>query len=344
MTETGERAGIACVGNWIIDHVKTISTWPQEDTLASILAEERGTGGSAYNVLVDLARFHAGVPLYGIGLVGDDADGEFIIDDCYRHGIDAFWLQKTTDAPTAYTDVMTVKSTGRRTFFHQRGANALLKPEHVPVIKLPCKVVNIGYLLLLDGLDSEDAQYGTVGARLLADLRSQGMTTSIDVVSEDSDRFERIVTPALRQTDCCVINEIEAGRTVGRELRPGGKLDRRAMEEVACQLIERGVGLLAIVHAPELSVAATRSGKTVRQPSLALPDDFIAGTAGAGDAFLAGVLLGLHADWPLDETLRFATAAAASCLRHPTTTGGVGTEHEIHALLEEFPFREDGDG
>ena len=62
------RTGIAAGGNWIIDHVKIIDTWPAPQTLANILAEQRGTGGAAYNVLVDLAVFGVGLELAGFGV------------------------------------------------------------------------------------------------------------------------------------------------------------------------------------------------------------------------------------------------------------------------------------
>ena len=45
------------------------------------------------------------------------------------------------------------------------------------------------------------------------------MKTSVDVVSEDSDRFARIVTPALKYVDYCILNEIEAGKTAGFKIR-----------------------------------------------------------------------------------------------------------------------------
>ena len=340
MAEATERLGIACAGNWIIDHVKMISVWPQQDTLANITSEEVGTGGSAYNVLVDLARFDVGVELTGVGLVGDDEDGARIIADCDAWGIDRSFLVKTVEAPTSYTDVMTVSETGRRTFFHNRGANALLGPEHIPVDRLQCRVLNLGYLLLLDRLDAADAEFGTVAARVLRQLREAGIVTVVDVVSEDSDRFASIVTPALKETDFCVVNEIEAGRTVGRDLRPGGQLDRTGMREVAQQLLDAGVRTAAVVHAPELSVAAGADGEVAEQSSHVLPGDFIVGTAGAGDAFLSGCLLGIHEGWGLGKSLRFATTAAATCLRNPTTTGGVGSAEEIWELSESLPYRE----
>jgi sugar/nucleoside kinase (ribokinase family) len=280
-----------------------------------------------------------GIPLMGVGLVGDDADGERILNDCKRLGIDAKHLRKAAGAPTSYTDVVTVRDTGRRTFFHNRGANALLSPEHFPVGELSCRVFNLGYILLLDKLDEEDPEYGTKAARVLSRFQDAGVLTSLDVVSEDSDRFARLVTPALAHADYCIINEIEAGRTTGREIRKGDRLDLKAMEASARDLFSRGVKRLVVVHAPEASVGITASGQCHWQPSHALPHGYIKSTVGAGDAFMAGMLVGIHEDWPLERSLRFATAAAASCLRHPTTTGGVGSMQELWQMAETIPYQ-----
>ncbi len=334
-----ERTGICCAGNWIIDHVKTIDVWPQEEALANIVDEDLGTGGAPYNVIVDIARFELGLPLFGLGLVGDDEDGARILRDCEQHGIDARWLRRVEGVPTAYTDVMNVRATGRRTFFHNRGANARLAPEHFPLDELPCRILTLGYLLLLDGMDAEDAEFGTCAARVLAGCRERGILTAVDVVSEESDRFATVVNPALPHTDCLIINEIEAGKTTGRSIRDGDRLDRAELEAAARDLLDRGVGQLVVIHTPETSVGIERDGRAVWQPTLDLPDGFIVGAAGAGDAFFAGMAVGIHESWELERSLRFANAAAASSLRHATCTGGMVTADEIWALAESTPWR-----
>ncbi len=336
---TKKRIGICCAGNWIIDHVKTVSCWPDQDTLSYILSEEIGTGGSPFNVLVDLARFQVDVPLVGIGVVGSDADGEFIRSTCKSLGIDTRWLQPLDGVPTAYTDVMTVEDTGRRTFFHHRGANDLLEPSHFPLDQLSCRILNLGYLLLLGALDCADEEFGTRSARILSRARELGIETCIDVVSENSDRFATVVKPALRHVDYCIINELEAGRTTGITIRRGEDLDVAAMHRAADALLDCGVGKLAVIHTPEVSLGVTRAGSRHAQATHLLPPGYVKGTAGAGDAFLAGMLVALHDDWGLEEALRFANAAAASCLRHPTTTGGVGTADEIKEIMRTLPLR-----
>lgn len=222
--KTHERSGVAAAGNWIIDHVKTIDTYPQQDTLANILEMRWGNGGSPYNVLKGLAKLGAPFPLAGIGLIGHDADGEQIRTDCHAHSIATGQLKVTDQAPTSFTDVMTVQATGRRTFFHHRGANALFDSAGVDLAALDARIFHLGYLLLLDRLDQPSASHGTHAAELLARAQSLGLKTSIDVVSEDSQRFTEIVWPALRYTDYCILNEFEAERTTGIATRIGEKL------------------------------------------------------------------------------------------------------------------------
>src|SRR5947207_13432141 len=101
------RSGILAGGNWIIDQVKLIDVYPQPEQLANIRSQAQGTGGAPYNVLVDLARLGVAFPLFAAGLVGRDALGLLILEDCRKHKIDARLLRATRLAPTSYTDVMT---------------------------------------------------------------------------------------------------------------------------------------------------------------------------------------------------------------------------------------------
>src|SRR2546426_509606 len=111
------RCGLLGGGNWIIDQVKLIDVFPQRESLANIRSQAQGTGGAPYNVLIDLAELGAPFPLSAAGLVGKDALGELILQDCRKHKIDAKFLRPRAGAPTSYTDVMTEAGNGRRTFF-----------------------------------------------------------------------------------------------------------------------------------------------------------------------------------------------------------------------------------
>jgi sugar/nucleoside kinase (ribokinase family) len=333
------RKGLLAGGNWIIDQVKLIDVYPQPEQLTNIRGQSRGTGGAPYNVLIGLAKTGVPFPLKAAGLVGRDALGEDILEDCRQHRIDVLHLQTTPKAPTSYTDVMTEQGHGRRTFFHARGANALWRGEDLDFERIPARIFHLGYLLLLDALDQPDAKYGTRAARLLAAAQAAGIKTSVDVVSEDSDRFAHIVNPALKHVDYCILNEIEAGKTTGFRIRPqGGRLDLVALRHAAGALLQQGVRELVVIHFPEGAFARTRRGDDYWQSSLRLPANYIAGSAGAGDAFCGGVLLGLHEGWELPRCLLTGVCIAAASLADATCTGGIKSLSRSLALARKFGF------
>jgi len=161
----------------------------------------------------------------------------------------------------------------------------------------------------------------------------------VDVVSEDSDRFPRIVNPALRHVDYCILNEIEAGKTTGFRIRlPDGNIDTVTVRHAAGALLQQGVKDLVVIHFPEGAFARTRRGDDYWQSSLKLPEGYIAGTAGAGDAFCAGVLLGLHEGWDIPRCLRTGMCIAAASLSRATCTDGVKSLSTSLALARKFGF------
>ena len=331
------RNGVLAGGNWIIDQVKLVDVFPQPESLANIQSQYQGTGGAPFNVLVDLARLKAPFPLSGAGLVGQDSLGEEIVAICKKYKIDTKLIGSTDRAPTSYTDVMTEIGNGRRTFFHQRGANALWEADNVNFGRTKARIFHLGYLLLLDALDAPDKTFGTRAARLLSKAREAGMKTSVDVVSEDSDRFGKIVSPALKYVDYCVLNEIEAGKTAGFKIRQmDGSLDTVSVKHAAGALLQMGVKEVVVIHFPEGAFARTRKGEDFWQSSLNLPAKYIAGTAGAGDAFCAGVLFGLHEGWPLNKCLTTGVCAAAASLSHPTCTNGMTDLNSCLALAKKY--------
>lgn len=334
------RRGLLAGGNWIIDQVKIIDVFPQRESLANIRSQSQGTGGGPYNVLLDLARGGAPFPLFGAGLVGDDALGKQILADCKAHKVGTENLGVTHKAPTSYTDVMTEAAGGRRTFFHARGANALWCGADLNFKKTKARIFHLAYLLLLDALDQPDEEFGTQAARLLAAAQKAGLKTSVDVVSEDSDRFVQIVTPALKHVDYCILNEIEASKTTGFKIRQSdGRVDTVALRHAAGALLQRGVREIVVIHFPEGAFARTRRGDDFWQSSLKLPANYIAGTAGAGDAFCAGVLWGLHEGWEVQRLLLTGVCLAAASLSDPTCTAGVKSLNQALSLKKKFGVR-----
>jgi sugar/nucleoside kinase (ribokinase family) len=334
------RVGIVAGGNWIVDHTKIIDGYPPQDTLASILSQSISNGGGAYNVMIDLAHLEAPFPLEAIGLVGDDPEGEYIRRDCQSHTIDVRQLRITKAAPTSYTDAMTVKSTGRRTFFHQRGANAFLDAPHFDFAQSNARIFHLGYLLLLDRLDQPDPDWGTVAASVLRRAQAAGFKTSVDVQTVESDRYAEVVLPALRFCDYCILNELEAERTTGVAISKEGAVDLSAAQKAARQLTDAGVREWVVLHFPSGAIAVNRQNNELVQPSVKMPQASIAGATGAGDAFAAGVLLGLHENAPMETALRYGVCTAAASLTEASSSDGVVPLTECLRFSERYGYRD----
>ena len=334
-----KRSGVLAGGNWIIDQVKIIDTYPGLEQLANIKSQHQGTGGSPYNVLINLAKLGAAFPLGGAGLVGKDALGNQILADCVQHKIETKLLKATPEASTSYTDVMTIAASGKRTFFHHRGANALWDGKELDFSRTKARIFHLGYLLLLDRMDALSKDGVTQAAKVLAAAQAAGLKTSVDVVSEASDRFKAVVTPALKFCDYAIINEYEAGMVTGFKIRKEGVLDTVSLRHAAGAILQHGVKELVVIHFPEGCFARTRDGKDHWQPSLKVPAKAIVGTAGAGDAFCAGVLYGLHEAWELQKCLLTGVCVAAASLSDPTCTGGMKPLAVVQALQKKFGVR-----
>ena len=334
------RKGICVAGNMIVDILYPIEGWPRQGELVQIRdGIVHSTGGAVCNVIMDLAALDAGLPLQAMGKIGEDAEGDLIL-----RRLGAFPNVDTStvlrEGISAHTLVMSDVKAGQRTFFTYLGANGHFDETCVDWDRVHADIFHIGYVLLLNALDQPDAEYGSKMARLLHDARERGMRTSIDVVSETSDRFRRLVPPAMRYADYCVINEYEAQMTTGVPLRGAdGGLLRENLPGALRAMREMGVAEWAVIHSPEGGFGMGKDGAFVERASLALPEGYIKGSVGAGDAFCAGVLYAAEQDWPLARAIDLGIASATAALSRPGSTEGMRPLDEVLRLLERFERR-----
>jgi sugar/nucleoside kinase (ribokinase family) len=334
-----QRRGVTAGGLFIVDHTKVIDHYPEPEALAEISERRVGNGGGAFNLLIDLARLGAPFPLEAVGRVGQDADGRWIVERCRSFGIATLHLRAVADVATSFTDVMTERQSGRRTFFHQRGANALLEIEDFGLSESASRLLYLGYPMLLDRLDAPHPSAGVRAAELLRRARALGLTTCVDFVTAPRERFAGIVPAILRHTDLCLMNELEAERATGIRLRVDGRLQAQRLDQAAQALLALGVHTAVVLHFPEGAVALTADGERAAQGSVLVPAERIAGTAGAGDAFAAGFLLSWHEGRSLAEGLLAGAAVAATCLLDPTTSDGLRPLGACLALARELGQR-----
>lgn len=329
------RKGICCAGNIIVDHLYPISKWPKESELVHI-TEGIGlsTGGAVCNTIIDLAKLDPKMHLVASGYAGHDTEGDLVFETMGKYpNIDLSAIRR--DGRTSFTVVMSDNENKARTFFQHAGANAKFGEDDIPWEDLDVNIFHIGYILLLPLLDEEDSEYGTKMARLLHRAQQNGMKTSIDVVSESGDRFKRLVKPAMKYCNYCIINELEAQQTTGVLLREeDGTFHPENLKEALAKMHEFGVTTWAVIHCPEIGAGMDEKGNYVAMPSLALPKGYIAGTVGAGDAFCAGVLYSAESGKTLEEALKIGACTAAASLSEANASDGVKTVDEVLKLYD----------
>lgn len=317
------RRGIACAGNWILDTIHDIPAWPEKSDLVQITAQAVGLGGGPANVAAGLMAMGVGYPVIPVGLVGAGKLGDEVLSRAAAAGLDTARIGRTPAAATSQTHVMNVPGDSR-TFFHHTGANDLLGPEEIDVAGLAAmglKLFYLGYLNLLAALDRPGPDGRPVAASVLAGARAAGLVTCVDLVSSQSPAYRETVFGALPEIDVLFLNEIEAARATGLPI--AGAEDEAGLTRAAAALAEGGVRRAVILHSARRTVWHEAGRAQVFEPP-PLPEAAIVSLVGAGDAFAAGVMHGLHEDWPREASVDLGFRAAAACLRGATATSGMG--------------------
>lgn len=318
-----QKKGIAVAGTVLVDKLNEISAYPASGELTKILSVSRAVGGCVTNTGIDIKRVDPTIPVKAVGKIGNDGDGDFLVETLQKNGVDTSLIVRG-QLPTSFTDVMSIVG-GQRTFFTYPGACADFGYDDVDFDALDVKMLHLGYFLLLDKVDNGD------GEKILKKAQEMGIKTSIDLVSENSDRYH-IVKDCLKYTDNVIINELEAGMIAGIE----PKVEN--LEKIARAIKDMGVSERVIIHMPETGVCLSDNG-FFELPSWELPQGFIKGKTGAGDAFCAGALIGIYRG--LDEMgiLTLASKAATVSLSAPDSIGGMVSEAEIDVLLTEMNIK-----
>lgn len=333
----GEKKGIVIAGNIIADIVKSIDLYPQVGMLAYVSDITLAVGGCAPNTAINLVKIDRSIPVSVIGKVGTDDNGRFIVSQLQRNGIDVEGITYSSEAPTSFTDVMSMPS-GERTFFNKKGANSEFAPEDIAIQDLNCNMLHIGYILLLDVFDAEDEEYGTVMARFLHDVQKRGIKTSIDVVSDSSADYGKKIIPALKYCNYALMNELEGCRIWNLDPRKAdGRLHKENIRLAMERMAACGVADKVVIHSKEASfVLDVKTGEFTEVASLKIPAEEIKGSVGAGDAFCAGCLYGIYNEFTDRQMLEFASAAAACNLFAANSVDGMRNKNEIMMLEEKY--------
>ena len=271
-------------------------------------------GASGAIVACGAARL--GLRVAYAGVVGEDALGDFTLEQLAARGVDTRHVARRGDGRTGLT-VHLVRDDGDRAMLTFPGLMAALEAGDVP--GGAARHVHVASPFL------QAALRPGLGA-LLAAARAGGATTSLDPNWDPSGTFD--LDDVLAHVDLFLPNAAELRRIAGTDdVDAAAAVVAARGPTVAVKLGAEG----ALLH---------DGGHVVRVG--APPAPAVADAIGAGDTFDAGVIAGrLHGATPRDA-LALGCAAATLSLRAAGGTAGQPEHAEAAALAAELLSRETG--
>ncbi len=290
-----QREGFVCAGTWCWEHVKTIAHYPEAGAQATILREHTQAGGSAFAALSALRRFDADLPLYALGMIGEDEDGRALLAACHKLEADTFQLQTTAEAPTAHAVVIHAEHENARTRFYFPGANHLLAAEHFDFKHCLASWLHLSDYDLLERLHLPEAEFGAAAGKIFHAARAAGLSTALTVTAP-----EKILgANPLAQTLDYLILTARALEAFANEHAPSGE------QEAAARLLQQGLRCGLALLGADRAWAMLRTGE---QAEIKFSPPANAKNLSA-TSFGAGFLYGRYAGWNLERCLAAATVS-----------------------------------
>ena len=333
------RRGFLTAGCWCVDRNITVPYWPGEDVVVRVSGVERSGGGSACNLAVDIRKLDPAMPVWTTGVVGADEAGDFLTALAGAHGLDHGDLVQSDAAPTQVTDAYMSAASGRRTHVLFEGSNNILSPDHIVTTGSTARLFHLGLPGIHAVMDAPWGSHANGWVEVLQRARAAGMLTSLELVTVAPARIRAMVLPCLPHLSLLVVNDFEIGALADMTTVRDGRTDAEACMMAAQMVLALGGMAVVVVHFVTGAVLVARGGERLFRPSVRVPEGEVRGANGAGDAFAAGFLYGIHEGWSHAACLELAHASAAACIRHPGSYDGLMPVADCLALAREWGWR-----
>jgi sugar/nucleoside kinase (ribokinase family) len=267
--------------------------------------------GTAAGTSVDLAKL--GVETIALGAIGDDHNGELLVQMLAGHGVDTTRLVRKPGLLTSVSILLIGGDGERHTVLRLPGANSRLSLEDIDF-----DAVAGADLLHVGGVDVLGRFAGEPLVEVLAFARARGVATSLDVLGPCDERMAERLAPALRHAQYFLPNvEQLRGLTACSDAAEAAEALRRL-----------GVGCVVATLGADGSLVSSGDGD-VFLPAFDVP---VVDTTGCGDAYAAGFIVGVLSGWSETSAAWLGTAAAALVVQ------GLGSDAGIRDLDSTLAF------
>ena len=333
------RRGFIAGGTWCLDRNRKIDAWPREDSVGIAWGLEERGGGPACNLAVDIRQLDPSIPVETIGLIGNDDAGRKLLAAADAAGLDRRQMHVSDAGPTHSTEAFISQASGLRTHISDLGVSALLCPNHFDFSKTSARFMHLGLPGIHPKMDSAWQGDENGWVTVLKQARRVGLETNLELCTVTPERLRGLILPCLPHLDTLIVNDSEIGALAEMVTVRDGRTDIEACGSAATAILQQGTMRLVTVHFPEGAITVTRDAGRVFVPSVRVPPEAIVGPNGAGDAFAAGFMYGLHENWPIEDCLGLGHAAAACSLRTAGTTDGVVNWRECLDIARQWGSR-----
>jgi ribokinase len=263
----------------------------------------RSPGGSAANTIYGLSRL--GVKTGLVGAVGNDEDGEAILDDLQQGRVDISHIRVVDEAPTG-SAMGFVDEKGRRALYVSPGANSHIEREDI-------ELAYVAQARILHLTSFVDGKQLAVQEWLVEEIPPQ-VQVSFAPGSLYARRGAEALSRILRSTALLFVNEDEA-----KDLGGVRGLFDRGCQVVVITLGEKGCRV----------VKAAASGHPEEGHLIEAIATQVVDTTGAGDAFAAGFLYGVLGQRDLLTCGRLGNLVASRCIAVTGGRAGLPTLDEL---------------
>ncbi|MCC6445804.1 MAG: hypothetical protein IT210_20410 [Armatimonadetes bacterium] len=292
------------LGAVAIDDLVYVEDYPPPDVKMHVAGRDRQCGGLTATALVAASRL--GSKCAYAGMLGEDALSRFVAETMEREGIDLRHLALSPEARPIHSTIIVGQSRKTRNIFASVDILTGAHPE-LP----PAEVIRSARVLFADSLGME----GMIRAARIA--REAAIPVVIDIENDRSPLFPDLIP----LVDHLIIPQDFAFRLTGLKdaARAVSSLWMRDPKTVVVTCGEAG----------SWYTSDPRTGAIAHQPAFQVE---VADTTGCGDVFHGAYASALARGLPIQERLRFASAAAA--LKATRQGGQAGIPNR--ATVEDF--------
>lgn len=304
---------VVVVGSLNTDFVLTLDAFPAAGESVLGKTFEQAPGGKGLNQAVAASRLGAQVAM--IGAVGGDQFGPGLIRTLTDEGIDAL-VSQIPDTSTGMA-IIEVESSGENRIIVVSGANNFLSEDSVETsLREIAGEHRIGVVLTQGEVPVQTTE------RALRVAKELGAITILNPAPVRD--FPPSVFPLV---DYLVPNELEAQGLCTLE----GNACKSMLDfvEVATSIVDLGVGSVIITRGEKGAVWSTATASGQAAAFRIVPVDTVA----AGDAFCGGLAAALNEGQPLNEALRWASAAGALTATRVGAITSLPRRSEVEELL-----------